>query len=74
LGYTLGDFFSKTHLVTLELCDNCRNGNCGNQGDKVGRIFADWAIAYYEQYYDNYRNSPNFWATFFYRRTIKIKK
>jgi hypothetical protein len=35
------------------------------QGDQIGRIFAFWAIVFFGQNLENYRNSANFWATFF---------
>jgi hypothetical protein len=36
------------------------------QGDQIGRIFAFWAVAYLGQWFENYRNSAIFWATFMY--------
>jgi hypothetical protein len=34
------------------------------QGDQIGRIFTQWAIVYFGQWFENYRSSPNFLATF----------
>jgi hypothetical protein len=36
-----------------------------DQGDQIGRIFAQWAIVYFGQWFENYIQSANFWATFF---------
>jgi hypothetical protein len=36
-----------------------------NQGDQIGRIFAFWVIVYFEQFFENYKNNPNFCAAFF---------
>jgi hypothetical protein len=33
------------------------------QGDQIGRIFAQWVIVYFGQFYKDYRSNPNFWAT-----------
>jgi hypothetical protein len=30
----------------------------------LGRIFAYWAIVYFGHYFDNYRSTANYWATF----------
>jgi hypothetical protein len=30
------------------------------QGDQIGRIFAYWSIVYFGQFFEDYRNSPNF--------------
>jgi hypothetical protein len=35
------------------------------QGDQIGRIFVDWAIVYFGQFFEIYRTTPKFWATFF---------
>jgi hypothetical protein len=35
----------------------------GSQGDHIGLVFANWAIVYNRQI-ENYRSSPNCWATF----------
>jgi hypothetical protein len=34
------------------------------QGDQIGRIFAQWAIVYFGQFFENHKSSPNFCATF----------
>jgi hypothetical protein len=35
------------------------------QGDRIGRIFANWLSVYnFEQFFGNYRSSPKTWATF----------
>jgi hypothetical protein len=34
------------------------------QGDQIGRIFAQWAIVYFGQWFEIYIISANFWATF----------
>jgi hypothetical protein len=31
-----------------------------NQGDQIGRIFAQWVIVFFGQFYKNYRSSPKF--------------
>jgi hypothetical protein len=35
------------------------------QGDKIVRIFAQRAIAYFRQFHKNYRGGPIFWDSFF---------
>jgi hypothetical protein len=36
------------------------------QGDQIGlRIFGQWAVAYFLQFIKIYRNSPQFWASFY---------
>jgi hypothetical protein len=35
------------------------------QGDQIGLIFARWVIVYFGQWFENYRSSAHFWATFF---------
>jgi hypothetical protein len=35
------------------------------QGDQIGRIFAQWAIFYFKQILENYKSRPHFCATFF---------
>jgi hypothetical protein len=35
-----------------------------NQGDQIGRIFAQWANVYFGQYFEKHKSDPNFWATF----------
>jgi hypothetical protein len=38
------------------------------QGDQIGRIFDFWAIRLlWVVFFENYRRSPNYWATFFLR-------
>jgi hypothetical protein len=37
-------------------------GQCYGQGDEIGRIFAYWAIVYFDQFFENFKSSPNFWA------------
>jgi hypothetical protein len=34
------------------------------QGDQKGRIFAQWEIAYFRQFFENYRRRTNFWLLF----------
>jgi hypothetical protein len=37
------------------------------QGDRIGRIFAQlaaWVLAYFMQWFENYRSSAHFWDTF----------
>jgi hypothetical protein len=64
LGYILGDFFT--------------NASCHRiQGDLFGRIFAQWANYYFEEFVENYRSSPHFCATLYmsrYRLSIKFDK
>jgi hypothetical protein len=36
-----------------------------SQGDQIGQIFAQWGIVYFGQWFENYRRSAHFWATFF---------
>jgi hypothetical protein len=31
--------------------------------DQIGRIFAQWVIAFWGQSFNNYRNSPHTWPT-----------
>jgi hypothetical protein len=33
------------------------------QGDQIGRIFAPCAIVFFEQFFEKYRSSHNFWVT-----------
>jgi hypothetical protein len=40
------------------------------QGDKIGRIFAYWAIYFFGDIFENYRRSPNFLATFFQQKKL----
>jgi hypothetical protein len=35
-----------------------------SQGDQTGLVFADWAIVYFEQLFENYGSSPNIWTIF----------
>jgi hypothetical protein len=35
------------------------------QGDQIGRILAQWAVAYFWKFLKIYRNSPQFLATFY---------
>jgi hypothetical protein len=35
------------------------------QGDQIGLIFAQWAIVYFRQFWENYINYPHFWYNFF---------
>jgi hypothetical protein len=32
------------------------------QGDQIGRIFAEWAIVFFGQFFENYGSAPKFWA------------
>jgi hypothetical protein len=34
------------------------------EGDQIGRFFAYWAIVYFGLCFENYRNNPNYLATF----------
>jgi hypothetical protein len=34
------------------------------QGEQIVRIFAYWAIVYFEHFYENYRSGKNFWGSF----------
>jgi hypothetical protein len=36
-----------------------------DQGDQTGRIFGQWMVVYFGQWFENYRSSAHFWATFF---------
>jgi hypothetical protein len=36
-----------------------------NQGDQIGRIFADWAAVYFGQFIENFKSYPNYWASIF---------
>jgi hypothetical protein len=38
----------------IELCEGC------SQGDQIGRIFAQWAIVHFGQFFENYTSSPHF--------------
>jgi hypothetical protein len=35
------------------------------QGDQLGRIFNQWVIVYFGQWFENYKTIAHFWATFF---------
>jgi hypothetical protein len=35
------------------------------QGDQIGRIFAQWVIVCFGQFRENYRSRSHFWATLF---------
>jgi hypothetical protein len=37
----------------------------GHQGDRIGRIFTQWAITFFVQFSENYRSSSHFWAPLF---------
>jgi hypothetical protein len=39
-----------------------------DQGDQIRRIFPQWVIVYFGQYFENHKSNPNFCATFFRRR------
>jgi hypothetical protein len=52
-GKDSNEVFSKLFAVTLF------------QGDQIGRIFVHWAMVYFGQFLENYRSTPNFWATIF---------
>jgi hypothetical protein len=39
------------------------------QGDQIGRIFANWVIAYFGQFDEIYANSPTLLATFFHGKS-----
>jgi hypothetical protein len=47
-------------------------GNTGSnevnrdQGDQIGRIFAQWVDVYFGQLLQNYRSIPQIWATLLY--------
>jgi hypothetical protein len=34
------------------------------QGDQIGRIFAQWEIVHFGQFFENYKNRPRCCATF----------
>jgi hypothetical protein len=55
--------------VALYLCRKKRSDIHSEQGDKNGRIFADWVIVYFGQFCENYRNSPKIWANFFHGKS-----
>jgi hypothetical protein len=38
------------------------------EGDQIGRIFAHWAIVFFGQFFEHYRSSPNFPATFIHKK------
>jgi hypothetical protein len=72
------------HLGPISACGtNCPGTNRPNgmllklysmltrQGDQIGRIFAQWAIVYYGQFFENYRSSRHFCATFPLNKLIK---
>jgi hypothetical protein len=42
------------------------NKMSGNQGDQIGRIFAQCAIVYFGHFFQNDRSSPKCWATLFF--------
>jgi hypothetical protein len=52
-----GDLFElNTICVKIWLgLDSCRD-----QGDRIGRVFAQWAIVYFGQLFENYRSSTLF--------------
>jgi hypothetical protein len=64
---TLWGIFSQTHLVTLAARHTWSSASFvrTNQGDQIGRVFAQWEIVYFGQWFKNYRSSAHFWATFF---------
>jgi hypothetical protein len=67
---TFWAIFWQTYLVTLAtinviLCcplfpHQQRYVAGTDQGDQTGRIFAHWAIVYFEQFWENYKSTPNF--------------
>jgi hypothetical protein len=47
------------------------------QGDRIGQVFACWAGVYFDLLFENYKSSPNYWATFFhgtYKSDINFDK
>jgi hypothetical protein len=39
---------------------------CGMiQSDQIGRIFAQWVVVYFGLFFEIFRSSPHFWASFF---------
>jgi hypothetical protein len=53
--------------MQVDICGNsCKQKHFQNpnQGDQIGQFFACWAIIYFSLFIENYRRSPNFWATF----------
>jgi hypothetical protein len=43
---------------------NLENQKDQCQGNQIGQIFAQWAIVYYVQCFENYRSRPHFYSTF----------
>jgi hypothetical protein len=44
------------------------------QGDRIGRIFAQWVIVYFGQFSENNRSRPHFWGYFYPRYAIALMK
>jgi hypothetical protein len=51
-------------VLVISGSDNNRVLVFSNQGDQIGRIFAQWVIVYSGQVFFNYRSSPHCWAAF----------
>jgi hypothetical protein len=45
-----------------------------NQGDQIGRISAQWAIAYFGSFYQKLQKNPKFWASFSKYQCINVDK
>jgi hypothetical protein len=45
---------------------------CVKQGGQIWLVFADWAVLFFGQFFENYRRSPNFWSTFFHGRSYEL--
>jgi hypothetical protein len=52
----------KYHLATVQLSNVC-SIDC-LQGDQIWRIFAQWAILYFGQFFIKYISSKEFWLLF----------
>jgi hypothetical protein len=43
-----------------------------DQGDQIGRIFAYWAIVYFEQFIKLHRRSPDIWTAYFHEKSYVL--
>jgi hypothetical protein len=74
LFYFLFYFVLFVHTLTFTfILITAKHTHCDRQCDQIGRIFAQWVIAYFGQFIENDRNSPHYWATYFQRLGVCLK-
>jgi hypothetical protein len=64
LFYFLFYFVLFVHTLTFTfILITAKHTHCDRQCDQIGRIFAQWVIAYFGQFSENHRSSPYFCST-----------